>query len=228
MKKGKFIVIEGTDGSGKGTQIALLDLKLRKEKIPFEITDFPQYGKPSAFFVEKYLRGEYGTTEEVGPEKASYFYALDRFDKSFEMKRWLDEGKNIISNRYTTSNMGHQAGKILEKTKRTNFLNWLANLEYKILDIPKPDKVIFLFVPPEVGQKMVDNKASRKYVAGKKRDIHEADLNHLKNASKTYLEIAKKFKWVVINCAPKGEILSREEIHKMIWDKVSPMFKLKA
>jgi dTMP kinase len=226
MKKGKFIVIEGTDGSGKGTQIALLDLKLRKEKIPFEITNFPQYGKPSAFFVEKYLRGEYGSADEIGPEKASYFYALDRFDKSFEMKKWLDEGKNIISNRYTTSNMGHQAGKILEKTKRTNFLNWLSDLEYKILGIPKPDKVIFLFVPPLMNKKLIGRKPNRAYIKGAK-DIHENDLNHLNKASEAYLEVAKKFKWTVINCAPDGVMLSRDVIHKMIWEKVAPVFKLK-
>ncbi len=125
---GKFIVIEGTDGSGKGTQTKLLTEKLAQMRVPFEMTDFPQYGKPSAFFAEKYLRGEYGTAEEVGAYRGSLFYALDRYDKSFDIRKWLAEGKTVISNRYVSANMGHQAGKIKNRAAREKFLKWLEEL----------------------------------------------------------------------------------------------------
>lgn len=221
MKKGRFIVIEGTDGAGKGTQLGLLTERLKREKICFEICDFPQYEKPSAFFVEKYLHGEYGKSEEVGPYRASLFFGLDRYDKSHEIKKWLSEGKVVISNRYTTSNMGHQAGKIKNVKERENFLNWLNDTEYKILGNPKPDRVIFLNVKPEIGQKLVESKGTRAYLKGKKKDILEEDLKHLKNAYKAYNYVAKKFSWTTIDCAPKGTLLSREDIHELIWKKLN-------
>jgi dTMP kinase len=220
MKKGKFIVIDGTDGSGKGTQTKLLIDRLRAEGREVMELDFPQYGKPSALFVEKYLRGEYGTADEVGPYRGSIFYALDRYDKSFEVKKWLGEGKIVVSNRYVSANMGHQTGKIKNKAARDKFLEWLFELEFEIFNIPKPDKIILLYMPPEIGQKLVDQKSAREYTKGKKRDIHEADLKHLQNAAGAYAYVAKKYKWDVINCAKKDEILSREEIHETLWKTV--------
>lgn len=217
-KKGKFIVIDGTDGSGKGTQTELLVAALKEQGVKVVVTDFPQYGNPSSFFVEKYLRGEYGTVDEVGAKRASLFYALDRFDAAKQMKQWLDEGFCIVSNRYVSASMGHQTGKIKDLEERDKFLDWLNELEFEICGIPKPDEVIFLYVPPEVGQKLVDQKAAREYTKGEKRDIHEADLEHLKNASEAYKYVADKFNWKTITCAPEGEMLSREEIHKMILD----------
>ncbi|MFA6095981.1 MAG: thymidylate kinase [Candidatus Paceibacterota bacterium] len=220
MKRGVFIVIDGTDGSGKGTQTKLLIDRLRKEGKEVMELDFPQYGKPSALFVEKYLRGEYGTADEVGPYRGSIFYALDRYDKSFEVKKWLDEGKIVVSNRYVSANMGHQAGKIRGKAQRDKFLEWLFELEFGIFGIPKPDKIILLYVPPEIGQKLVDKKGSRAYTGGKKRDIHEADLKHLENAARAYAYVAKKYKWSVIDCSKGGEIFSREDIHAKLWKMV--------
>jgi len=224
-KKGKFIVIEGTDGSGKGTQVELLAEAFKKKDVKFEITDFPQYKTPSAYFVEKYLRGEYGSLDEVGPYKASYFYALDRFDKSHDMKKWIDEGTHIISNRFTTSSMGHQTSKLDSVEEQDAFLNWLDNLEYNDLDIPRPDLVIFLFVPPEVGQKLVSEKASREYTKGKSHDIHESDINHLKKASQAYEYVAKKFNWLRIDCTKNGKLMSREEIHQLVLGKVAEFLK---
>ena len=100
MKKGRLIVIEGTDGSGKATQMKILENKLKKNGHKVKTADFPQYGKPSSYFAEKYLRGEYGTASDVGPYAGSMFYALDRYDKSFEMRKWLEEGYIVICNRY--------------------------------------------------------------------------------------------------------------------------------
>lgn len=216
MKKGKFVVIEGTDGSGKGTQVELLSGYLKNKKKPFEVADFPQYDNFSSAFVAKYLRGEYGSADEVGAYRGSIFYALDRYDKSFDVRKWLAEGKIVISNRYVSANMGHQAGKIKDKKSKDKFLKWLDDLEYNIFKIPKPDKTILLYVPPKIGQNLVDSKKERSYTKGKKRDIHEADLKHLKNAAEAYLYVAKKYKWTIIDCAPNGEMRSRESIHKEI------------
>lgn len=221
--KGKFIVIDGTDGSGKATQTKLLIDRLRAEGREVMELDFPQYGKSSAVFVEKYLRGEYGNADEVGPYRASIFYALDRYDKSFEVKKWLSEGKIVVSNRYVSANMGHQTGKIKGKAARDKYLSWLSDLEFGIFNIPKPDKIVLLYMPPEVGQKLVDQKGKREYTKGKKRDIHEADLNHLKNAANAYAYVAKKYKWDIISCVKNDEILSREDIHDALWMKVKKL-----
>jgi len=215
-KQGKFIVIEGTDGSGKATQLKLLVDRLQKEKVKVATADFPQYDNFSGAFVAKYLRGEYGTAEEVGPYRGSIFYAVDRYDKSFDIKKWLGEGKTVVSNRYVSANMGHQTGKIKGRANQDKFLAWLDNLEYKIFNIPRPDVTVFLYMPPAVGQKLVDSKGARAYTKGKKRDIHEADLNHLKKASEAYLYVAKKYHWITIGCAKGSEPLSREEIHEKI------------
>ena len=226
MKPGKFIVIEGIDGSGKATQVELLSKWLSKEGRRVAFTDFPQYGQPSAHFVERYLRGEYGSAKEVGPYRASLFYALDRYEKSPDIKRWLAEGRVVISNRYVSANMGHQAGKIKNKKEREKFLKWLLELEYGIFEIPKPDLTVLLYVPPEVGQKFVDQKGERTYTKGVKRDIHEADLKHLQDAANAYLEVAKKYKWTVIDYRKKDGILSLAEVQAKIWERVSKLLQL--
>lgn len=219
INEGKLVVIDGTDGSGKGTQANMLIERLVRENRKVQLADFPQYGKASAYFVEKYLRGEYGTAEKVGAYRASLFYALDRYDASFGMREWLSEGGLIISNRYVSSNMGHQAGKIADAKERAKCIAWLKQLEYEMLEMPKPDANILLFVPPEVGQKLVDEKTAREYTQGKKRDIHEADIAHLKQASASYLEVAKNEGWKVIDCmSPDGANLrTQEDIHEEIY-----------
>lgn len=222
-RRGKFIAIDGTDGSGKGTQTALLVEALKAKGIPVMVTDFPQYGNESSYFVEKYLRGEYGTADEVGAKRASLFYALDRFDVSKRMHAWLEEGTYIVSNRYVSANMGHQTGKIEDKESRDAFLEWLEQLEYDICGIPRPDETIFLYVPPEVGQQLVDQKEARAYTKGAKRDIHEADIAHLQKASEAYVYVAEKYHWKTIACAPGGAMLSREAIHQKILEIVEPM-----
>lgn len=217
--KGKLIVIDGTDGSGKATHAGLLIDRLSREGKDAKLTDFPQYGQPSAFFVEKYLRGEYGPLESVGAYKASLFYALDRYDASFHMRKWLDEGTIIVSNRYVSSNMGHQAGKIADPLAREKFLAWLKEIEYDMLEIPRPDVNILLFMPPEVGQQLVDRKGDRAYTQGKKRDIHEGDIEHLRNASGAYREVALREGWKVISCVKEDGVTLRtiEEIHEEIY-----------
>jgi len=220
MNKGIFIVIEGTDGSGKTVQTKKLVENLKNAGKDVETIEFPQYGNKSAGLVEDYLNGKYGTADEVGPYRASIFFACDRYDASFKIRKWLNEGKIVIANRYTSANMGHQAGKIKDKEERDKYLEWLEDLEFNIFKIPKPDTTILLFMPPEIGQKLVDKKGHREYVGGKKRDIHEADINHLKDAAEAYKYCGEKYNWLVIDCAPNNKLREIEDISKEIFEKV--------
>ena len=223
MERGKFIVIDGIDGSGKGTQAKLLVERLRKEGYKVETSDFPQYNKWSSEHVKRYLRGEFGTVEEVGPKKASAMYALDRQEASARMHRWLNEGKIIISNRYVSANKGHQLGKIKDPEERKDFLHWINDLEYKIMGIPIPDLTLFLNMRPDIGQKLVDKKEERAYIKGKKRDIHEDDINHLENAHRAYLfclENDKTENWQQVICFENDNPRLESHIHQDIYTLV--------
>jgi len=225
MKKGKFIVIDGTDGSGKATQTELLVKRLKKAGHKVKVFDFPQYGLKSAGLVEEYLNGKYGSAQEVGPYRASIFYACDRYDASFKIRKYLDAGMVVVSNRYVTANMGHQGGKIKNAAQRKKYFNWLYDLEYGIFGIPKPDLNIILHVDAAVAQKLVDGKGARNYTK-KKRDLHEKDLKHLRDAERVYLEIAESFpKFSLISCTESGNIMTRERISDMVWDKMRKIVK---
>jgi len=227
-KRGKLIVVAGIDGSGKATQAKILAEKLKAKGYEIELADFPQYGNKSAALVEEYLNGKFGSAEEVGPYRASIFYACDRYAASFKIRKWLEEGKIIVSNRYVSANVGHQAGKIKDKEERKKFLKWLDELEFDIFGIPRPDILVFLHVPPEVSQRLVDRKGYRDYIGGEKRDLHEGDLQHLKNATEVYLSSVEEYGWLKIDCAPEGSLESLrkpEDIAEEVWEKVSFILK---
>jgi len=222
---GKFIIFEGIDGSGKSTQSKLFRKYLEKEGLDVVEISFPQYGKKSAGLVEEYLSGKYGNSKDVGPYRASIFFACDRYDASFQIKKWLSEGKIVIADRYVSSNAGHQGGKMSNSKERTNFLAWLYNLEYNIFKIPRPDIVFILKTSSQIAQKMsgkvIDEDKKKKkasFLGKKKRDIHELNLEHLANALKAYLELAKKFPshFRVIECLKDGDLLSIETIHQKV------------
>lgn len=225
--KEKLIVIEGTDGSGKAEQTKRLIERLDKLGIEVKMLDFPQYGNPSAYFVEKYLNGAYGGLKEVNPYKASTFYSLDRFDVSFKIKEWLNNGYFVVSNRYTASNMGHQGSKLQGK-EREKIIKWIYDYEYNILEIPKPDTNFFLHVPAEISYKLIGEKNEREYLRGKKRDIHEASLEHLKAAEESYLTTLKLYPndFNLIECVKNGKILSIEEISEIIWEQLKNFLNL--
>lgn len=220
-KRGKFIVIDGTDGSGKATQTELLIKRLKKAGYKVEMADFPQYGQKSAALVEEYLNGKYGSAEEVGPYRGSIFYACDRYAASFRIRKWLEQGKIIVANRYVTANMGHQGGKIKDSKKRKKYFKWLYDLEYNVFSIPKPDINLILHVDAFIAQKLVGHKEKRNYIKKGKRDIHEKDLKHLRDAEKVYLEIAKSFpKFKLIECTEGGSIMSIEKIGDLVWNSI--------
>jgi dTMP kinase len=222
--KGKLIVIDGADGSGKATQAKLLMEYLKSKKLDVEMLDYPRYGRPSAYFVEQYLNGKYGTVNEVSPRLASLFYSLDRFDSKKDIIDSLKQGKIVISNRYVSANAGHQGGKIKDLKQRNEFLDWLNNLEYETCGLPRPDIKIYLHVPYDIGQKLVDKKVQREYLGQKKRDIHEDDLDHLKNTEKAYIYLTKKESgWITIDCIENSKLLSIEKIHKKIVEKIKDL-----
>lgn len=220
---GKIIVIDGTDGSGKTIQVALLLKHLNKDGYKTALADFPQYGLPSAYFVERYLRGEYGGANEVNPYLGSLFYALDRFEAKEKINNALTRGKILISNRYVSASMGHQGAKIKSRFQRRKFFKWVENIEHDIVGMPRPSLTIILHVPARLAQKLVDKKGRRAYIR-RKRDIHEDDIKHLAAAEKTYLEMAKYFGYKVVECVENGKLLTPKEIHERVWSIVVKNF----
>lgn len=220
-QKGKLIVIDGTDGSGKGTQVALLIKRLKKEGHKTYLVDFPQYGKKSAGPVEELLNGKYGF---LNPYASSLLYAVDRLDASFGIHKALAEGKVVVANRYTTANAGHQGAKIDGRAARAKFFKWLEELEFTLVGLPRPTITLLLHVPAAVAYKLIGkkDKSTRSYIKGKKRDFAEKDRHHLKRAEETYLEIAKLFPKVkVLECVEQKQLLSPELVHEKIWKEVS-------
>lgn len=216
IPKGKFIVIDGTDGSGKATQVALLVETMKTNGFDVEKVDFPQYGKKSSGAIEEYLAGNYGA---VGPEAASILYAIDRFDASFKIRELLNKGTIVIADRYVTANAGHQGGKIKDEADRIKYFKWLDNLEYNIFGIPKPDLNIILHVPAETSQKLI--KARSEKDKTRKMDIHELDLLHLKNAELVYLQIAQLFpNTKLVECMNGDSLMTIQEIHNKVWELV--------
>lgn len=223
-KRGAFIAIEGTDGSGKGTQFQLLRDRLLQAGYQVETFDFPQYGQPSSYFVTQYLNGAYGTAEAVGPYTASLFYALDRYEAAPRIHKALDEGKIVISNRFTGSSMGHQGAKFSNPEERRGYFIWLDNLEFEMLRIPRPDISFVLRVPADIAHELIGQKGERAYT-DKQRDIHEADLQHLERSVAVYDDLTSLFPkdFQRIDCIRSGKLLDVETIQNMLWEKVMPL-----
>lgn len=221
---GTFIVIEGTDGSGKSTQFKLLADRLTEAGYEVEAFDFPQYDKPSSHFVREYLNGKYGTAEEVGPYTGSLFYALDRFEAAQNIRQALSEGKIVLANRFVGSNMAHQGTKFIHAEERRGYFIWLDNLEFEMLRIPRPSASFVLRVPAEIAQGLVDKKSERSYT-DKKRDLHEADLSHLQRAVSVYDEMCELFPqdFMRLDCVRNNKLMEVEAVQELLWQKISPL-----
>lgn len=219
--QGAFIVIEGTDGSGKGTQTQILVERLQREGYSIETFDFPQYDNDSSFFVREYLNGKYGTAEDVGPYTGSLFFALDRYEAAPKIRGALEQGKIVIANRFTASNMAHQGTKFDNDEQRRGFFLWLDQLEFEMLKIPRPDLSIVLQVPAEMAQQLVDKKEARAYT-DKKRDLHEADIEHLQKSVEVYNSLCQLFPkdFKQLDCTRGGALLEPTTIHKLVWETV--------
>ena len=217
-RKGKLIVIDGGNGSGKTTQARLLVEHLKKEQILVKYVDFPQYYRSfHGKTVAKFLRGEFGKIDEVSPYLISLAFALDRASVKHEMDEFLAKGGIIIANRYATSSMAHQAAKCKTEKERADFLKWVYELEYKVHKIPKENIVIYLHVPYQLGIKLTEKRGTPAYLEGATQDIEEKDLNNRIQTEAMYLMLCKKYRhWKKIDCVKDGKLLPAQEIHKQI------------
>lgn len=228
-KKGKLIVIDGTDGSGKATQVGLLVAHLKKDGYTVKTVDFPEYYKNFfGKFIGHCLSEQYYNFVKVHPKIASVLYAADRSESKGEMEKWLAKGYIVIANRYASANQIHQGGKIKSAKKRQAFIEWLDEMEYKIFKIPRPNAVFYLDLPVKLSKTLMKerNKNSTRSYLGNKKDLVEKDMEYIENSHKSALWLAKTQKnFLKIDCAPKGEILPRATIHEMVYKKVQILVK---
>lgn len=221
MEQGKLFVIDGTDGSGKQTQIQKLKERFDKEGIEYKAVSFPNYDSESSALVKMYLNGEFGDNpQQISPYIASTFYAADRyatFKKGYE--EYYNNGGIILADRYTTANMVHQAGKIKDDTEREKFLNWLWDFEFNLYGLPVPNEVFFLNMPVEKSIELMKNREN-KFTHNVEKDIHESDENHLKDAYASACDVAKKYDWYEIKCVKDGKIRTIDDIHKEIYEEI--------
>ena len=218
---GKLFVIDGTDGSGKQTQFQQLQESLLKDGIDYKVVSFPNYDSPSSALVQMYLSGEFGeNAKEISPYIASTFYAADRY-ATFQTgyKKYYEDGGIILADRYTTANMVHQAGKIKDEKEREKFLNWLWDFEFNLYGLPVPNEVFFLNMPVEKSIELMKNREN-KFTHQEKKDIHERDINHLKDAYEAACDVSKKYNWYEIKCVKNNEIRTIEDIHQEIYNEV--------
>ena len=210
-------MLEGTDGSGKGTQTKLLVERLQKEGQRAESISFPCYGQASAAAVELLLKNKFDEDAlSMSASRASLPFALDRAMQAGKIKRWLDDGKIVIADRYVDSNAAHQGSKIKDLEERKKFIRRLYAFEYEDLQIPRPNLVLVLKVFPETANKLIDEE-------GKTRDAHEASTQHIIDAYWTYLWIVDTFadgRYKFVECMREKQLLSKEEIHERIWKEV--------
>ena len=218
---GKLFVIDGTDGSGKQTQLENLKRRMSEENIDYRTVSFPNYDSPSSSLVKMYLGGEFGAdAKKISPYIASTFYAADRyatFKKDYE--EYYNNGGIILADRYTTANMVHQAGKISDKDERKKFLDWLWDFEFNLYGLPVPTEVFFLNMPPEYSSKLMKDRQN-KITHEAQKDIHEKDPEHIKAAYNSACELSTQYNWYEIKCVKDGKIRTIQDINNEIFEEV--------
>jgi len=223
MSRGKLIVVEGVDGSGKSTQFKLLKDRIEKQGRVIESLHFPRHGE--GFFgrmVDEYLNGKFGDAAEVDPYLASMVYAGDRWEAKDQLESWIKDGSIVLLDRYMTSNKGHQVGKIKTDEEKLACLKWLDELEYETFKIPRPDLVVYLDVPAEYNIGLMSRRGGdgKEYVDGT-RDQHESNEQHLKDAGDAYRFVVDQYDyWQKIDCMENSKLASIEDIHERLWNIV--------
>lgn len=218
---GKLIVIEGTDSSGKETQTKRLFEKLEEKGLKVKKISFPNYDSPACEPVKMYLSGAFGEDAmKVNPYPVSTMYAIDRY-ASFktDWEKFYNEDGIIVTDRYVTSNMVHQASKIKDLDEKKEYLNWLEDLEYEKMGIPRPDLVIFLNMPTEMAAKLMAERKN-KITGEEKKDIHERDKEYLKESHANACKIANTYNWKEIKCSDGERIKTIEEIGEEVFSLV--------
>lgn len=207
-RKGKLIVIDGSDGSGKATQTKRAVAALRKNKEKVRTIDFPQYNQNfMGAFVGECLKGVHGDFLSLDPKIASVIYAMDRLESSQKIEKWLEQDYTVITDRYVSANQIHQGGKIKDGRVRAKFLKWLDELEYGVCKLPRPTAVIYLDVSTRVSQRLLS-------MDGKKLDLAEKNQSYLENSRKSALWLSKREKnWQRISCVHRNQLKSIDVIH---------------
>ncbi len=214
--KGNLIVVDGSDASGKHTQVERLKDELMKKGYSVKTMDFPRYESFFGKLVSAYLNGDFGDLNNLDPRIPSLFFAMDRFDEKEALNKWLNEGHIVILDRYTESNLGYQAAKIKDDKKREEFIKWIFELENDKLGLPKADLVFYLYLPVDLSTKLMQSRPDKSYIADKREDIHEKNKEYLENVTKSYLDLSKVLGWKVIDCNDGDQVLSKEEITERI------------
>lgn len=226
MSKGRLIVLEGTDGSGKSTQFARLCQRAQEEGIAFQRLVFPQYQEESSALLRMYLRGEFGAhPEDVNAYAASSFYAVDRYASWKKVwQGWYEAGGLVLADRYTTSNAVHQGGKV-PPGEQEEFFRWLFDFEYRRLGLPEPDLVLYLDMPTEQAVTMLRQREAVTHTQG---DIHETDTAYLAQCRRTALAAAEVCGWRRVPCLDEtGQLRGIEAIHREIWQAARPLLEAK-
>lgn len=215
---GKLIVLEGTDGSGKSTQLELLAGRLQSEHVAFRKLRFPQYGEPSSALIRMYLGGEFGARPgDVNAYAASTFYAVDRYASyQKDWKAYYLAGGLLLCDRYATSNAVHQTSKVPPQ-ERESFWSWLSDLEYRKMGLPRPDLVLCLDMPVALAERLMRRREEKCHTSA---DIHERDRAYLEECRKSALEAAAFYGWKVVSCARGGSVRPAEDIHEEIYRHV--------
>jgi len=214
--RGRFIVLEGIDGSGKRTQLDALTLALARRGAAFSEISFPNYTGFFGKLVAQYLNGQFGPLTAVDPHFSALLYAGDRLESKPLIERTLAAGKTLLADRYVASNLAHQGARVTRQ-QREAFLAWLTQLEYGVYALPPEDLVIYLRVPVEQAQGLIAQKAARSYT-NLRHDLQEADRAHLQAAADVYDELARQAHWLKIDCfdAGTGALRPPAEIHEEI------------
>ena len=214
--RGKFIVLEGIDGSGKRTQLEMLVRAFASRGVSCSQISFPRYDGFFGKMAGQYLNGDFGSLEAVDPHFSALLYAGDRFEAKPRIESDLASGQTVVADRYIGSNLAHQSARVPPE-KRAEFLQWLKQLEYQVYALPAEDLVIYLHVPPAEAHRLVGEKAARSYTS-RRHDIHESDLAHLQATSEVYDQLARQPNWVKIECYDSAAAALRapESIHQEI------------
>lgn len=216
--QGRLIVFEGTDGSGKATQTALLCQTLAERGIPFRRLEFPRYREESSALIRLYLAGAFGSKpEDVNAYAASTFYSVDRYASyRQDWGPFYENGGLVIADRYTTSNAVHQTPK-LPPERREQFLDWLFDFEYRLLGLPRPSRVVYLDVPTELSEQMMRRREQQTHTTA---DIHEQDEAYLRACRESAELIVRRCGWEKISCAQNGALRPAEEIHREVLQRL--------
>jgi dTMP kinase len=222
MKKGLLIVIEGVDGSGKETQSKALYEYFAGKEIEITKVTFPRYDNSSSALVKMYLNGDFGSNpNDINPYAASTFYAVDRYAAfKEELFDFYNNGGIIIADRYTTSNLVHQGGKLKDIDEKKAYMDWVWDLEFVKYGLPVPDVVFYLDIPPEINIKLMAERKN-KISNESKKDIHERSLTHLQDSYENALWLIREYRWTPVQCMEGNKLRTIEDIHSEIVKKVS-------